>query len=429
MRKMTRMAALIAALICTSVTAAAATPGEFYGSLLRRGVAAFDAGRFDEATQHLRLAAFGLIENIEQYQTAHAYLAATYDRTGQSDRAQDSVRRIAQAERVEARFASLKLPAPVRATVEKLAGGVLTPSEVAGLRGAAAMPPRTPAQAPPTRTTTTTTTTNPPVTVDQVQVEEVRAATATTTPGTTTQPATTPATTTTAPATTTPGTTTQPATTQPRGTTTTTAPATTTPATTTQPATTTPATTTPAPATTTQGTTTQPVTTTPANTRPAITTPAPATTTAPTPPTTTIAAPATTTTPTTPTPRPAPTYTPAELAVRFAAAERALNTSNLAEARRIYSELLASQNLDRTTAIRIAEGFYRARHFAGALAAFDRAGGLRRTEEPYRYYVAVALYETGQYERARRELAAALPYIEITPDVARYRAKIQSAIQ
>lgn len=412
MLKTTRTAALLAALICTAPPVFAATPGEFYASLLRRGVAAFEAGRLDEATQHLRLAAFGFIENIELYQTAHAYLAATYERRGEPDRALDSVRRIAQAERIQARFAALKIPDGIRATVEKLATGVLTPAELAGLRGAAAMPPRASTQ-PATRTTTTTTT-NPPVTVDRVEVEEIKQAPpAQTTAGTNHEPL--PATATPPPntsATTAPATPAQ-ATTTPA----TTTGATATPSTTVQnppPATTTPATT---PSTAARGTTTQPAVPQPAQPRVA---PPPA------PP---AAATTTTTTTTATPPRPAPVYTAAEQAVRFAAAERALNANDLPEARRIYSELLASQGLDRSSYIRLAEGFYRARHFTGALAAFERAGGLRGGEEPYRYYVAVALYETGQYERASRELASALPYIEITPDVARYRLKIQSAIQ
>jgi hypothetical protein len=125
-----------------------------------------------------------------------------------------------------------------------------------------------------------------------------------------------------------------------------------------------------------------------------------------------------------------PAYSASDVAARFANAERALTTANLTEARRLYRELLASANsADHATAVRIAEGFYRARDFAGALAAFERAGTLRRGEEPYHYYIAVASYETAQYERARRELAAALPYIEVTADVERYRLKIQSAIQ
>jgi hypothetical protein len=41
----------------------------------------------------------------------------------------------------------------------------------------------------------------------------------------------------------------------------------------------------------------------------------------------------------------------------------------------------------------------------------------------------VALYETGQYGTAKRELAAGLSFIEIGPDVARYRAKIEGALE
>jgi tetratricopeptide (TPR) repeat protein len=78
--------------------------------------------------------------------------------------------------------------------------------------------------------------------------------------------------------------------------------------------------------------------------------------------------------------------------------------------------------------IRAAEGLYRARDFDGALTAFSKVGALRRGEEPYHYYLAVALYETGQYARAKAEMDAAAPFIEITPDVARYRSKIESAI-
>src|SRR5204862_71324 len=61
--------------------------------------------------------------------------------------------------------------------------------------------------------------------------------------------------------------------------------------------------------------------------------------------------------------------------------------------------------------------------------AFERAAGFRKGEEPYHSYLAVSLYETGRYNAAKRELAAALPYIEVTPDIARYRIKIEGAIE
>jgi len=75
----------------------------------------------------------------------------------------------------------------------------------------------------------------------------------------------------------------------------------------------------------------------------------------------------------------------------------------------------------------IAEGLTRARDFGGAVKAFTRVGVFRSGEEPYRYYYAIALYETGNYRAAKRELAAALDFIELTPDVQRYRARIESA--
>jgi hypothetical protein len=102
-----------------------------------------------------------------------------------------------------------------------------------------------------------------------------------------------------------------------------------------------------------------------------------------------------------------------------------VEAARLDDARQIYRELLtASPN--RSTLIRIGEGLYRVRDFKGTIDAFSRVE-LRPGEEPYRYYIAVALFETGDAAGARRELTAALPYIEQTPDVVRYRDRILAA--
>jgi tetratricopeptide (TPR) repeat protein len=119
----------------------------------------------------------------------------------------------------------------------------------------------------------------------------------------------------------------------------------------------------------------------------------------------------------------------AELSKRLAAADAALAKNDLLAARAIYRALVETPGLDHTAAMRMAEGSYRARDFATAIRAFERAGGFRKGEEPYHYYLAVSLYETGRYSAAKRELAAALPYIEVTPDIARYRIKIEGAIE
>jgi hypothetical protein len=133
-------------------------------------------------------------------------------------------------------------------------------------------------------------------------------------------------------------------------------------------------------------------------------------------------------------PPPAPVPVPVvmnadELSRRLDAADSALGRNDLAAARTIYREAVDVPGLDHATAMRIGEGAYRARDFGTSIRAFERAGGFRRGEEPYHYYMAVALYESGRYNAAKRELAAALPYIEVTPDVARYRSKINGAVE
>jgi hypothetical protein len=113
----------------------------------------------------------------------------------------------------------------------------------------------------------------------------------------------------------------------------------------------------------------------------------------------------------------------------LADAQRAIDSGDIDAARSIYTTLAAAPSLSHDAALHIAEGLYRVRDFMGAAKAFARVGTIGRGEEGYHYYYAVALYETGHYANAKRELAAALPYIEVTPDVTRYRAKIEGAIE
>ena len=392
-------------LLALAAPALAASSTDFYMTLLRRGTADVEAGRYAEATGNLRLAAFGLLESIEHYEIAQAYLTVAFDRLGQPDQARDAAQRILAAEKVERKFRSIALPAAIRTAFDAVARKLLSATDAAALSGGAtAKPsepvvvdrvdvitetPRTQPPAPAPATTPQTTPQNPPRTAPDAGAAPQTTRPETTQPQTR-QPQTTPPRT-------------QPQTTQPQ---------------TTQPQTTPPQTT---PPRTTQPQTTPPQTrqpqTTPQNPPPggAAATPAPGTARPPTP----AAGAAPRETPRTP--------RPVDIPGQFAAAERALTSANITEARRIYRELLALPNLDRAALIRLAEGFYRSRDFANALTAFERAGALRAGEEPYRYYMAVAAYELGQYDRARRELAAALPYIELTPDVQRYRTKIEAA--
>src|SRR5687768_1028237 len=116
MHKFIRMWALVAVLFGTAVAASAATPSEFYLGLLRRGTAAYDANRYADAQKQLRLAAFGLVEAVDQYQLAQVYLTLTYDKLSDPDRAREAAHRVVLAERVERKYAALPLPAEVRTT-------------------------------------------------------------------------------------------------------------------------------------------------------------------------------------------------------------------------------------------------------------------------------------------------------------------------
>lgn len=128
-----------------------------------------------------------------------------------------------------------------------------------------------------------------------------------------------------------------------------------------------------------------------------------------------------------PPPAPVPAPAPAvNVTAQMAAGDQALNRNDLAGARKIYEQIAGQPGLNHATLIHLGEQSYRARDFATAARAFSRSG-FNTSEAPYRYYYAVALFETGQFAAAKRELSQALPYIEVTPDVAAYRTKIENA--
>lgn len=95
------------------------------------------------------------------------------------------------------------------------------------------------------------------------------------------------------------------------------------------------------------------------------------------------------------------------------------------QSRRVYVALVNSAHPSRATIAESGKGLYRLGAYADAVEAFRNLGTFARGEEDLRYYNAVSLFETGHYDEARKELACALPYIQITSDVARYRDKIQ----
>jgi tetratricopeptide (TPR) repeat protein len=96
-----------------------------------------------------------------------------------------------------------------------------------------------------------------------------------------------------------------------------------------------------------------------------------------------------------------------------------------AEADAIYTRILdATPPVPREVVTAAAIGLYRTGAYHESVEAFRRLGVFARGEEDLRYYHAVALYEIGEYAAAQKELACALPFIEMTDEVARYRLRI-----
>src|SRR5688572_25380621 len=85
--------------LAVALPSVAATPSEFYLTMLRRGVAAYEAGRLEAAAGPLKIAAFGLVDSVEHYQTAQIHLALTLDRLGNAELAREAARRVVVAER------------------------------------------------------------------------------------------------------------------------------------------------------------------------------------------------------------------------------------------------------------------------------------------------------------------------------------------
>jgi hypothetical protein len=406
MRNRARLALLFTLLLLAAAGSSfAQSANDFYLGLLTRGASYVEAGQYDAAVTPLRIAAFGLVENVSSYENALVYLAIAQDRTGNLEGARDAVRRLAAAERIERKFGSLQLAATIRSSFLDVAKKHLSPADTNALASGGAI-----TSAPP-KTTPPATTRPAPASAQQQQQQPQ-----------TTKPQPQPQATNPAPAQS------KPAETKPA------------PAPQTAPAQSTQSQSTQSQST--QSQTTQSPAQQPKKPEPKLTEPKPAEPKPSVPQTTTSAPPAvkppaqqppaSTNTPATNAPAPAPVQTkPAlsakDVAAKIAAGERALTNAQLADARRLYRELLDTPGVDRDSLLRVVEGLYRARDFAGALAAFKALGPLRKGEEPYGYYYAVALYETGAYEQARKTLAAALPFIEMTPDVVRYRAKIEGA--
>src|SRR5438552_6387220 len=127
-----------------------AAPNDFYPALLKRGITHVGSGNFDMAAKELRIAAFGLVDDVPQFELAQVYLTIAAQKLGHEPDARHAAQRVLAAERLEQHYASLNLPADVRATFEKIVNQILTSDQVAVLHARPVAPIQQPVPQPPT---------------------------------------------------------------------------------------------------------------------------------------------------------------------------------------------------------------------------------------------------------------------------------------
>lgn len=111
----------------------AATVNDFYASLLKRGIDHVSAAAYETGAGELKIAAFGLVDAIEQYEMAQVYLAIASQHLNNEVQTRAAATRVVAAERVEKHYATLQLPDKVRKEFETIAQKVLTATQFEAL--------------------------------------------------------------------------------------------------------------------------------------------------------------------------------------------------------------------------------------------------------------------------------------------------------
>jgi len=106
------------------------------------------------------------------------------------------------------------------------------------------------------------------------------------------------------------------------------------------------------------------------------------------------------------------------------AADAAAEAGRLDDALQKYASLVQEPATSRSLLMDAAIGLYRLGAYSEAVEAFRRIGEFARGDEDLRYYFAVSLWETAAFAEARLQLACALPSIQETEEVVRYRERI-----
>jgi hypothetical protein len=111
----------------------------------------FAAAGYASAYTELRIAAFGMVDNIDEFEIAESYTCVAAHRLGHDSDARDSLIRIVTAEKLKPRYHSIKLTDDVRAEVDRIAANLLTQEEATLLGVTVAIKPAVVVPTPSTR--------------------------------------------------------------------------------------------------------------------------------------------------------------------------------------------------------------------------------------------------------------------------------------
>lgn len=125
-----RTLVLAAVFLFASATGFAAT-NEFYANLLRRGIVHVHDGKLEAGLSDLQLAAFGLLEDLPNYEKAEIYICVAASKLGRADLAATAATKAARAERMQPLFAALDLDPEIRASFRGLVPTLASPELLA----------------------------------------------------------------------------------------------------------------------------------------------------------------------------------------------------------------------------------------------------------------------------------------------------------
>lgn len=361
--KIVRISVVATALVVFAAIAQASDP--FYTSLLTRGVADAQRGDYFKAVRELRIAAFGTVDEPDQYLRAQVYLANALEHMGLHAEAAAAVDKASRAERINSTYSSVAIDPDTRTAFEALVVKSLRPEQLAMVpsfrRGAPAAVVKTQPPAPVPVPVPAPVTQKPP---EKPVVQVVKAQ----------PPAPAPAPVTQKPVVQVPAVVQKPA---------------------------------PKPETK-RGTDVPSVQQRRADVSPAPIKP-------PVDESPLVAASKH---------QPSQSLAVSDASFQIADAQRLLNEGKILAARQVYIRLAQADGLSRATSLDVAKGLNQTSAWRESSLAYQKAMPFRAGEEMHQFYESVNRYELGDIATARDLLTRALPALPVTRETSLYKAKI-----